>query len=77
MRSEIIIPSLLCLVLTLPGAEPTKTKTPPSDGEYHFHLGMNHYTGLGGKPNYAEAARQLQLAATEGHARAPHRMDES
>ena len=70
MRSEIIIPSLLCLALTLPGAEPTKPKTPPGDGEYHFHLGMNHYTGLGGKPNYAEAARQFQLAATEGHARA-------
>ena len=70
MRSQFITPSLLCLVMTLSGAEPKKTKTPPNEGEYHFHLGMNHYTGLGGKPNYAEAARHLQLAAAEGHTRA-------
>jgi len=70
MRSRIYCLPLLCLGLALSGAEPANSKPPPGDGEYHFHLGMNHYTGLGGKPNYAEAARQFQLAATEGHARA-------
>ena len=70
MRSKIIFPALFCLAVALHGAEPSKAKSPTGDGEYHFHLGMNHYTGLGGKPNYAEAARQFQLAATAGHARA-------
>ncbi len=73
MRPQIFFPALLCLALALHGAEPSKPKSPSVDGgegEYHFHLGMNHYTGLGGKPNYPEAARQFQLAATAGHARA-------
>ncbi len=59
--------TLLGLYLPLAAADPPD---PRADGEYHFHLGMNHYTGLGGKPNYAEAARQFQLAASSGHARA-------
>lgn len=70
MRSPRLILILLCLGWVLRGAEPQKPKSTPGDGEYHFHLGMNHYTGLGGKPDYAEAARQFRLAATEGHARA-------
>ncbi len=64
MRPFIFILCCQFLLQPLRGAEP------PGDGEYHFHLGMNHYTGLGGKPDYAEAARHFQLAATEGHARA-------
>lgn len=73
MRLQIIFQSLLCLALTLHSATPSKAKPPSAEGgngEYHFHLGMNHYTGLGGKPNYAKAVRQFQLAASAGHARA-------
>jgi len=76
MRLQIIFQSLLCLAFTLQtlhSAAPAKAKPPLAeggDGEYHFHLGMNHYTGLGGKPNHTLAARQFQLAASAGHARA-------